>query len=353
MYYFVFILLLFFSAIEICTAKRNPIWFKVSYLLMFFMAFFRYGQLADYDSYKNIYDYPETAGITDPLYFFITETFNFFGLDYQVFVMFVAVITMGLSYPFFSKLCKGSILALLVFYCYVFLILPMNAIRQGICLAMMLYGFTLLVEGQRMRYYILVFIGIFIHFSMLACVLIAILHDKKYFNEKFVIWGVLGVTCFAMMTPDLSSYLPEFITGKSLGEYNENKLLQVLIRFLLILPIIFIKPAYKSDVYYAKSICIVGYVIYCLFSFIPTASARIEFYFRIFLCLYVACLVLSRKRVYMGNYILITIMAIHTILFFKNMNAAIDQGDYNKNKVTMYNFPYVSIFNKEDLELYK
>lgn len=357
MYYFVFIVLLFFSVIEISTAKRNLFWFNVSYLLMFLMAFFRYGQLADYFNYEDVYVFPENTGIfksdTDPLFFYLIESFKFWGVSYQGFVMIVAMVTMGLSYPFFYKQCKGSIFALMVFYCYVFLILPMSAIRQGICLAMVLYGFSLLLEGKKIKYYILVFIGMFVHFSMIACILIAFLYDKKFFNAKFITWGVLGVTCFAIITPDLTSYLPEFIVGKSLGEYGESKLLQVLIRFLLILPVIFVKPDRGSDVYYAKAICIVGYVIYCLFSFIPTASARMEFYFRVFLCLYVASLVLSSERIYLGNFILGSILAIHVFLFFKNMNAAIAQGGYNQDRVTMYNFPYISIFDKEELQDYK
>lgn len=327
---------------------------------MFLMAFFRYGQLADYFSYEEVFDFPEGAGIfatgqviSDPLFFSLIEIFKYFGLSFQALVMFISIITMGISYSFFYKQCKGSIFALMVFYCYVFLILPMSAIRQGICLALMLYGFSLLLEGKKIKYCILVLIGMFVHFSMIACILIAFLFDKKFFNAKFVAWGVMGVTCFALVAPDLSLYLPEFIIGKSLGEYGESKLLQVLIRFLLILPVVFIKPNHGSDVYYSKAICIVGYVIYCLFSFIPTASARMEFYFRVFLCLYVASLVLSSERFYLGNSILGAILAIHVFLFFKNMNAAIAQGEYNQDKVTMYNFPYISIFDKEELQEYK
>ena len=360
MYYFVFIVLLFFSVMEIGTARKNLLWFNIAYVLMLFMAMFRYGQLADYINYEDVYVFPESTGIfgadqsiTDPLFFFLIEAFKFLGFSYQGFVMIVAMVTMGLSYPFFYKQCKGSIFALMVFYCYVFLILPMSAIRQGICLSMMLYGFSLLVEGKKIRYCILVLIGMFVHFSMIACILIAFLYDKKFFNKSFVSWGVLGVTCFAVVIPDLTSYLPEFIIGKSLGEYGESKLLQVLIRFLLILPVLYVKPDPESDIYYAKAICIVGYVIYCLFSFIPTASARMEFYFRVFLCLYVASLVLAEERIYFGNMLLGTILAIHVFLFFKNMNAAIAQGEYNQDKVTMFNFPYVSIFDKEELQQYK
>ena len=353
MYYLVFFILLWFSFVELFLKRRNSIWSYSVFALMTFMAMFRYGQLTDYFNYREIYDYPETAGITDPLYFLLTNFFKSLGFDYQVFVMFASIITMGLSYPFFFKVCKGSILALLVFYSYVFLILPMSAVRQGICLSMMLYGFVLLLKGKIRTYYLLILIGVFIHFSMFVCGLIPLLYKKKIFNCNTILWVIFGVTCFSLLSPDLSTYLPEYLAGKSLGEYGESKFLQVLIRFLLIIPVVFVRPDYGSKLYYAKAICIVGYFVYCLLSFIPTAAARLEFYFRIFLCLYVACIVLSKRRFYLSNLMIGSILALHVFLFFKNMNAAIKQGEYNEKKVSMFNFPYVSIFDKEELELYK
>lgn len=353
MYYFVFIILVFFSFWEVYTARRNKYVFVTVYFLLTCMLIFRYGQLADYFSYEMIYYSPELAGITDPLYFVITNFLVSLGISFIEYVIFVGLLTMWLAYPFFSTFCNKSITALMIFYTYAFLILPMNAFRQGFCLSLLLYCFTLILNKQKVKFYCVVLTASFIHVSMLSVLLIDLLYDKTFFNKWYISWILFVLTIFALITPDLTTLIPEALSGRSLGDYGESRLLQITIRALLICPVLWFKPCPNTLGYYAKSICIIGYAVYCLFAFAPTLSGRLEYYFRIYLCLFVSYVIFIEKSTSLNKIFMQGIILVHIVLFFKNINSFIIQGSYDTNKVSMLNFPYISIFDKDEIKKYQ
>lgn len=353
MYYIVFCILLFFSLVEVVTHKRNWLCFDAVYALMTFMVMFRYGQFADYFNYELIYDYPDMAGITDPLYFVIQEILKFFGINYKGYVMIVGALTMGLVYPFFAQYCNKSIMALLIFYTYAFLVLPMNAFRQGICLAFLLYGVTLILEKRKINFYVLVGFGSFIHVSMLAVLVVPWLYNKQFYNERYIIYILAGLTVFALLTPDLTVFFPGLFDGRSTGDAEDSRIVQLAIRAMLIAPVLYYKPEYGTLGYFAKAVCIIGYASYCVVAFAPTMAGRLEYYFRVFLCVFVADMIFAQDKSHLRELILLGVIMVHVVLFFKNMNAFIFQGEYDTDKVTMFNFPYVSIFDQEELKNYK
>lgn len=321
---------------------------------MTLMVVFRYGQLADYFNYEMLYENPDSMGEwRDPLFFLMEKACIWLDISYEGFVFIVGGVTMAMTYPFFSRICKRSVMALLIFYCYIYLILPMSAMRQGICLSMLLWGYTYLIDEKKKLFYLLVIVGSAIHFSMLAVFLIGLLYDKDWYNRGIVKWIVLGLTLFAIATPDLTQYIPDIFGDRSLGEYEDSRLVQMAIRALLIIPVLFVKPKYGTHGYYAKAICIIGYCLYCCLAFSSLIAGRFEFFFRVFYCLFVAHVLFNMGRIYLKQFLLGGILMIHLVLFFKNMNAAITQGDYNSQRVTALSFPYISVFDKEELKYYK
>lgn len=317
------------------------------------MVMFRYGQLTDYFNYELLYNKPdEWDAWRDPLFFILTEMFKVLGMNYEMFVIVFGLITMWLSYPFFYKICGRSMMALFIYYCYVFLIMQMNAVRQGACISLILCSFVLLTEKRMRLFYTIIILGCFLHISMLSALLIGWLYNKQFYNRSYMKWFVWGLTLFAFITPDLTMYIPAFLNDRSHGVFGEAKFLQVAIRALLIIPVMYVKPQLGSNGYYAKSICITGYCLYCLLSFSPLISARIEYYYRVFLCLFVSYLIFHMKKVYMGSLFLFMILFIHVVLYFKNIDTFISTGDYNERVVSIYNFPYISIFDKEELNHY-
>ena len=352
MYYFVLLLLVIFSSREVCGKRTNKTAFQICYILMTAMAILRYGQLTDYFNYEINYENP--IGIMrDPLFAYLIIFCKGIGMPYELFSIIIDAITMWLAYPFFSKVCHKSALALLIYYCYIFLVLPMSGIRQGLCVSFMLLGFTYLLRGKKTAFYLLVAFGSFIHFSMLSVLFIGLFYDKKFYNDSYWWFVIIGLTGFALVTPDLSSYIPEFLAKKSVGEYQDSRLPQMILRFLIILPVLFTRPRYGKLGYYAKAICIIGYCMYCSLSFSQMIAGRLEFYFRLFIALFAASIIRSETRVrkWFSVTVLSMLVLIHVVLFYKNMGAFIEQGNY-KESVTLFNFPYVSLFNKEAINDY-
>jgi hypothetical protein len=69
--------------------------------------------------------------------------------------------------------------------------------------------------------------------------------------------------------------------------------------------------------------------------------------------MFVAGVIYLEEKSRLRELILMGIIMVHMVIFFKNMNAFISQGDYDPDKVTMFNFPYVSIFDEDELHDYK
>ncbi len=351
MYYIVLLTLLFFSLSEIGYRRPSKWIFICVYLVMSCMAIFRFGQLGDYFNYYFLYKNPIYT-LRDPLYFIYVVIFKLLDIDYTVFVGFTEVIIMGLAFPFFYKTCQRSFIALFVFYCYTFLWCPMGAMRQAVCISMLLCSYTLLVERRMLLFYILVVIGFLFHGSFFAVILIGLFYRKSFYNQRWITYAVLGLTVLALVSVNYLQFLGDTFEDRSFsdGESGSDNLVQVALRFFLIIPVLLYKPAYGTDGYYSKAICIIGYAIYCVLSFDVLVAGRMEYYFRTFMCLLVATIALN-ERTALRHITLYVFLFVHIILFFKSFNGIIGEKYYKKG-VTMFTYPYISVFDKAEFDEY-
>lgn len=379
MYYLVLFILFICSLWEIISAKTSRVLFLLVYTIMTLMAIFRFGQLGDYFAYYVLYQNPILS--RDLLFILYASFFRLFDFSYQSFLTITELIIFSLAFPFFYKTCKCSLISLFIFYTYTFMVCPMSALRQAICLSLLLYSFSLLIEKKRIKFFVIVAIGTFIHLSFFTTFLIGWLYDKKFFNQPVFLFIVLFASFIMMSGIDLTASIRGLfdnrsVTGAASGSFDN--LIQLSLRLIIILPLLFFKPPYASNGYYAKAICIIGYVLYCVLSSNVLVAGRIEYFFRTFLCLFVADLSLRLslqlkdvnnsdidflpsnntsyykfRKIYlnMRGMVLSLLVFVHVILFFKNIGGFISQGNYKEN-VTIYNFPYISIFDKSEIDEY-
>ena len=357
MYYITLILLLFLCLVEIHTRKPNQYGFYVAYLLMTAIATFRYGQLGDYFAYAYLYHHPEAIAAKDPgfalLIMFFSETL---GIEYIPFVSTMSFLCMALAFPFFAKSCKGSAIALLFFYAYTFIQGPMSAYRQGLCTSLLLCMYPLLCEKKYVPYYTIVLLGCTIHMSFIIAIIIPFVIKFKHFNEPYVVVVIMAFIVLATFQIDYTRYLPSFLQDRTGGYFEVDKnheiLLQMILRTLIVIPLLLYRPAVNSDAYRAKAMCITGFIMYCFLSGSVLTGGRLEYFFRTFLCLFVASVLITGKRKSMMSGLVLTyLITIHTFMWFKNIDFARTNGGYRAH-VSWYNFPYVSVFNKEELWQY-
>lgn len=377
MYYFVLLILLIGSYIEIIRRKKYRQLFLLVYGVMTLMAIFRFGQLGDYFDYYYLYENPIL--LRDPLFIVYAMAFQWVHASYQVFLTVTELICFGLAFPFFYRTCRCSCISLLVFYCYSFLTCPMSALRQAVCLSILLCSYSMLVEKKKFLFFLLVGIGSLIHLSFFSVALIGLFYDKKFFNKPIIIVIALLATAVMLSGVDLTAVIISRVgfENRSISEVSSgafDNLIQLALRLALMAPLLFFKPEYGTNGYYAKAICLIGYILYCFLASQALVAGRIEYFYRTFLCLFVAELSRglgskykfisinlslhrrvkpSAKRAFsnMRMAVLSLFVFAHVILFYKNMGGFIAQGAYKEN-VTIFNFPYISIFDKQAIDQY-
>ena len=216
MYQFILIVLVFFSGIEVFTGRKSRLWFNISYFLMTFVAVFRYGQLSDYFNYYNVYLYPEQYLVVDPLFGLIILLFKACSIDYIVFSALWSLVCMLLSYRFFSKDCENSC---------------MSAIRQGLCLALLMYLYHDLKERRYKRFYICLILGCFVHLSFVICLILPFLMHLKLYNKPIIYYIAGAFTVLAIVGISVMQFLP--FESERLSFYEDSEGVGIIVRMLL------------------------------------------------------------------------------------------------------------------------
>ena len=352
MFQLIIFVLVFFSLIEVFTGRKSRLWFNVAYILITFVAVFRYGQMDDYFSYYQYYENPDGYAEVDPLYGAITNFFKSLSVSYVVFVSVMSFVCMAFAYRFFAIDCGASCLSLLIFYTYTFLLCcPLGAFRQGICLSILLFLYHRIKENRNKLFYFWVIVGCFIHLSFIVVLIIPTLMRLDIFNKSYIIYFVLGFIALAFTGLSIAQFLPfDRITYYEEGG-GESMWLRMILRILIIIPVILYKPDYGTDGYYSKAICLVGFGLYCFLSFNDLVAGRIEYYFRTFICLFAAYVVSNFKWKFRMGVQLCLLLSVHLILWFKNMSVEIERMYYREG-TTVLNFPFISVFDKSELKEY-
>jgi hypothetical protein len=93
-----------------------------------------------------------------------------------------------------------------------------------------------------------------------------------------------------------------------------------------------------------------GLVLYFGTMAFPLIASRMMVYFKVFEILLLANLLSTRTLE--RPIIVFAIIAITFVMFFKNIDSYILQGDYFPN-IGVFDYPYISIFNKEEIWEYR
>jgi hypothetical protein len=322
---------------------------------MTFIAVFRYGQGTDYFGYMYLYN---NVDLTSPTY---QKDIGFsllcywstnIGMSYTTFSSLFALVTMAIFFPFFSNICKKSMIPVFLFYAYIFLIYPVSGIRQGLTLAILLGILCpLLFKKKYVYYYIILFLGSSIHGSLIVCAILPFIR-KINFKKDITIALFLIATIISLLNLNLYSILP-FELPQNRGiilDSSEDSLNFTGKIFRIIIIIVYLSipiKYYKGNLLELRNIVFVGYLIYSFLSFIGTVAARVEIYFRVFEMLLLFLILYRNLISHIAKYYFMLI-ALYSILFFKNIKSQIDQGDYVNTNILSY--PFISIFNPDEIK---
>lgn len=323
------------------------------------MATLRKGQGSDYYNYLDVYNAAiETGDVSfyllflkpDVLFYIICYILGSNGLEFMWFSAIMSLITMLLMLPFFTKICKNSSIALLIFYAYFFNSYFCSIMREGLGLSLIMgLGFPLLQRNKTLIFEIIVGIASLIHASALICLFFPLVFNLKISNKVFIIL-VCCLTIYSFISEIIIPYFPSFIKNRMMP-YMEDKpfLVSFISRLSLLVPIFIL----KNKVYMTngllreyRNLTIFGYLIYCLLSFGFIIASRTAVYYLIFICALMPGIIFHSRKKANQKLCLLYSGIICTILFAKDINGYISQGNYrNCNFLT---YPYLSVFDDNE-----
>lgn len=367
MYYIIYLIILYGAIKEAITHKRNITLFKFSYLCLFLMAIFRYGQGQDYFNYEGIYHQVTVFTKQSILGIFLLDDFGFAFLNYlavsmhfpyELFMALVTSLMMAMFYYFLKNSCHCSMVGLLIFYSVIFMIYPLSVSRQGLSIAFFFsYLYPLLKENRIKKYVIWSLITSTIHASALIFLLFPIVY-KIQITYKYLL--LLFTISFVILffSINLMGYVPiPFIQDRMktyLSDASGNLLLAKIVRFILIFPLFILPSKFYKDLNIRNShkLFLFGFLIYSLISFSELAASRLWGYFLGFECIILSYLSLSKIWSKTKVILVLFYISISMILWIKDINGAMQQGKYRN--CTILTYPYISIFEgDESLNYYR
>ena len=222
--------------------SKAVLWYlAASFLLLAFLASFRYAIGFDYFSYRNIYEmvsqwsFADTlrCAQTEPLYYVMCKIFSLAGCPFQIFLLFVNLFLMAAAMQFVFRYSKLPWVSVYLYVTLQFLAYNMNLIRQSIAAAFFLMAYPYLKNRKLLPYTLIIFIGGMFHNSLWFVYPLYFLLTWKY-NKK-TLACLFTATCLGYLFFDpvfarISPFLPARYANYS-GSYfwSANGLIYVLL----------------------------------------------------------------------------------------------------------------------------
>lgn len=342
---------------------------KIYYFLIMVLSgilTFRYGQGTDYFSYKSIFNsiISSKASVfsssihTEFGFKIIVLLFNRLRFSFEFLIGIFALLSMLLTNKAISKFvsCKYSALSLLLLFPTIYLTYYSSVIRQGLVIALFL-GIMLpaLLKKSYLCYYLTCFFAISIHYASILLLFVPLI---SLFGRKEFIILFLSALLFLILSiiVDLWDVLYAK-TGFYYFKFSELSVLGVLERLIMVFIIISLSKDIDSlpiEIQFFIKIYFVGYCVSLALGYIPLLSHRLTAPLKAIEILLIPMLLQIHYQtnesgtVKKGLPLIIIILILYCGVFVaKNINSYIVQQNYINTNI--FNYPYISIFNKNQI----
>ncbi|MBP1889167.1 hypothetical protein J2Z53_000748 [Clostridium moniliforme] len=352
----------FFSTIY---KKNNKIIYFIFASIFIILSMFRYGIGTDYIAYLNYYK-NNSVGVINSIRFdnhmdigyrILMGISKKLGISFEGFIMIISFIMIALVSYIIINNSKNRILSLFVFYSVYYQIYINSAIRQGIALSIFIYAFyKYLKNGNNKKYIISIIFAALFHKSILITLIIVLINRKIEFlfqkTKLNIFFLFIAIAIFLFKGERL------FVTLFNIGyKTQEVNILAILLRVIILMFIIYlyINSEENSVGNFEKLqiyLIYIGLIIYFIFCRINIMS-RLTEYFSIIevilipnLLTYLKGINLSKRIICVAFYIVIC-----SSIYIKDTKSFLEQGSYFSKNILDYK--YISIFNKDEIYLYR
>lgn len=364
MYYIALALILIGVIRECLSCKTDKMYFGFCFMFIALMACFRYGQGTDYFGYNAIFNefsYSLSSGGG-----FFSSVHSEYGyrllmclaiwlkIPYWLFMMLATGVMMIFCYSFLRRSCECSMLSLLLFYVYFYMVYGVSGTRQGLATSIFLCFAYPKLEREELRkqdifaYELMILFASLFHASVLVLALLPLVNrltisSTGYFLTFIVCVGIL------LAKINVTAYLPIGSLAARMEDYGattDTSWLALFSRSFLVLPLLFYKQESSWWFERNKKYFFLGFVIYSILSFNEMTATRAWAYFYSILFLLIPSIVFNDRSVKSRYYIVFYIL-LAVFMWFKDINAAMHQGKYVNCNI--FTYPYVSIFEGNEV----
>lgn len=366
MYYVLYLIISATVIKEVLHRHINGLVFCFIYTVLIIMLVFRYGQGQDYFNYQQLYNEIGYLGDISPFllltrpdigYSILCYIFYSFQLPFSLFSAFIGIVTMYWFRLFFVRYCSKSILPLFFFYSVIYLVYPFSILRQGIAIAFFVGVLLPMIENRKyVKYCIYTLVLSTIHLSAIILLLFPIAWNVRL-TKKWMLMIFLLLSVSMFLEIHMFSYIPFSFISERISHYTEspssNLFFAKIVRALIVFPIFLLPNRWlREDPYLLnmRSMLFLGYVVYALLSFSELTASRMWGYFLVFECLMIYRLSVQKSFLNLRLFMLTYFISLNAILWFKDINGFIQQGEYQN--CTIFTYPYISIFDDKNTLFY-
>ncbi len=370
LYLLVFILLALGSIVEWFRPQYRKSVYRVCWTVMTALLCFRFGQGTDYVTYQAIYDSIPMAVDLSRGYVFgvypelgwrlLCALFKAFGAPFWVFTMALGLAEMLLLHRVLTKYAPLRTAGLFLAYPVLFLTYMVSGLRQGLAMCIFLgLALPFYLEKKWVRYVAVVFLAASFHKVGYIWLILPVVYVCSV-RIMAVLAGVsaLGGLMFQIPVVQglITSVLPYYHVRQFLME-GDVSLFALGERLLtaLVLLLVYEKVSRdgggmdREDELLLKAyLC--GACLYLLLCGNSYYASRYAAAFKVIECVLAVRLV--KKEHWLARAAAVFFLGLTLLMGVKNMNAMIREGGYDTAQVSVWNFPYVSVFHQSGIEQY-
>lgn len=370
LYLIVLAMLVSFAVYEYRKGKTQEKLYAIAFFVLGMMLCFRYGQGSDYYGYyvnylltPKIWEVKRLISINihgELGWRLLCSLCRSFAMPFDMVVFFISLFELYCIHRFVSRFCRLKTVALLLMYPTIYLTYAYSALRQGAVLLFFL-GFLLewFYRGKMGHYLIGTLVCATIHSS---AVVFLVLFALKFLvldgKRALILIGLAAVGGIAAqwLLPKISSVFATYAdSSMSIMAIGERAVSLGILLYVFWDRLKDRKNRKILDM--LLQVYLYGAIIYAFLMWNALISARFNIYFKsVELVLFTAALRRPGRLPYVNirtrDAVAAYLLALSLVMYFKNINSYIAQGDYFEN-ANVFNYPWLNIFDMDAAESWR
>lgn len=319
------------------------------YIVMTAMLCLRFGQGTDYFAYQTIFESMTSFSNIreyyhgEPLYLFLCFVFNHIG-NYKFFIAVISLAEMVMLWGFIRRRSVNKAVSVMLLMTVMYVTYLFNLMRQGLSMSIFLrFGLELIEKRRWTKYFALCFVLVMLH-SVSAIYFLVPFVLK--FNVRSIVWSI--PVCAIISTVILRKWgggiIPYFNSDIRFVAAAER-----ILSFTMIYIVYSLIREKQKYLWLMKLYCF-GTALYFMFLPFSLVASRTAACFKMLEIIIVPSLMTEHsiyRKIFMYYFFMLA-----AVMFSHGIYGEINNGHYVRS-VNFVNFPYVSIFNAEDIYNYR